>query len=83
MRPMRTNGITTKTTAPSTMLVSLTDVISSMTRPPIMVSMLRSAIEALEPTAVWIRVVSVVMRDSTSPVRVTSKKAGLWARMLL
>ena len=38
---------------------------------------LRTATDADEPTTVWISVVSAVRRDSTSPVRVTSKKAGV------
>jgi hypothetical protein len=33
----------------------------------------------LVPTTAWIRVVSVVRRDSTSPVRVVSKNSGLLA----
>ena len=41
-----------------------------------MLTRLRIASEAEEPTTVWIRVVSAVMRDSTSPVRVTSKNCG-------
>ena len=52
-------------------------VIINITVPPTNSSRLRSAIDTLEPTTVWIRVVSVVNRDSTSPVRVTSKNAGL------
>jgi hypothetical protein len=37
---------------------------------------LRSAWVTLEPITVWITLVSVVSRESTSPVRVTSKKPG-------
>ena len=40
-----------------------------------------SATEALEPTTDCRTVVSVVRRDSTSPVRVVSKKDWLWRRM--
>ena len=39
--------------------------------------MLRSAIDMLVPTTAWISVVSVVSRESTSPVRVISKNDGL------
>ena len=39
---------------------------------------LRKPIETLVPTTVWISVVSAVRRDSTSPLCVVSKKAGLW-----
>ena len=38
---------------------------------------LRAATDAEDPTTVWINVVSAVSRDSTSPVRVTSKNAGV------
>jgi len=45
--------------------------------PPVNSSRLRRATEADEPTSVCSNVVSVVMRESTSPVRVSSKKPGL------
>ena len=57
--------------------VSFALVTNSMTRPPENSSVLRSASEMLVPTTVWISVVSVVRRDSTSPVRVVSKNSGL------
>jgi len=57
--------------------VSFALVTNSMTRPPTNSSVLRSASEMLVPTTVWISVVSVVRRDSTSPVRVVSKNSGL------
>jgi len=41
------------------------------------VTILRSATEAEEPITVCTRVVSAVRRESTSPVRVISKKAGV------
>ncbi len=41
------------------------------------VRVVRSAIEIDEPTTDWISVVSVVSRDSTSPVMIRSKKPGL------
>ncbi len=39
--------------------------------------MLRSATDTVDPTTVWMSVVSAVRRDSTSPVRVTSKNSGV------
>jgi len=60
------------------MAVSLASVTNSITRPPMNSSTLRRATEMLVPTTAWIRVVSVVRRDSTSPVCVVSKNSGLW-----
>ena len=37
-------------------------------------------LEMLEPTAFWITVMSLVRRDSTSPVFSVSKNCGLWRR---
>ncbi len=59
------------------MAESLALVKNIMTMPPTKSSMLRKAIEMLAPTTVWISVVSVVRRDSTSPVLVVSKNSGL------
>ncbi|MNN81554.1 hypothetical protein D3C81_1983910 [compost metagenome] len=56
---------------------SLMLVKNSITRPPANSKALRSAIEILVPIRVWISVVSVVMRDSTSPLCVVSKNCGL------
>jgi len=50
--------------------------ISSATAPTPMIR-LRSPIDRLEPTMLWITVVSVVMRLMTSPVWVVSKNSGL------
>ena len=58
--------------------VSFTLVTNSIARPPANSKTLRSAIEMLVPTTAWISVVSVVRRDSTSPLRVISKNCGLW-----
>ena len=44
--------------------------------PPTVSRMLRSAWVTVEPITVCTTVVSVVRRDSTSPVRVVSKKPG-------
>ncbi len=51
-------------------------VTASITMPPTNRNTLRSAIDMLVPTTVWISVVSVVRRDSTSPVCVVSKNSG-------
>ena len=56
---------------------SFTLVKNIIARPPTNSSALRSAIEMLVPTTDWISVVSVVRRDSTSPLRVISKNCGL------
>ena len=68
---MITHGIST-TMKP----VSLGLVTVSMIRPPISEIDERSAIDRPTPAIDWISVVSVVMRDSTSPVFVTSKNVG-------
>ena len=44
---------------------------------PMPITALRRPIDRLEPTTVWTNVVSVVRRDSTSPVWVVSKNSGL------
>ena len=51
-------------------------VTSIITRLPANSSELRRPIEMLVPTSVWISVVSVVSRESTSPGRRVSKKRG-------
>ena len=48
----------------------------SMTRPPTRLRLERSAMDRPAPEMLCTSVVSVVRRESTSPVRVTSKKAG-------
>ena len=80
---MKIRGTITSGTVTRTRPVSFGLVMKSIVKPPIIMSRLRKAIETLEPTAVWISVVSVVRRERTSPVRVTSKKAGLRLRMWL
>ncbi|MEJ1967347.1 MAG: hypothetical protein WDN03_01730 [Rhizomicrobium sp.] len=86
-RPNSISGIITSTTAAVTRSVSFTLVTNISTSPPANITMLRAATEAEEPTTVWISVVSAVSRDSTSPVRVTSKKDGVrpmtWANTAL
>ena len=75
-RPNRMIGVTTSGTPASTSSVSFTLVSSSMTKPPIISSELRIAIDADEPMIVSSIVVSLVSREMTSPVRVISKKLG-------
>ncbi len=67
------------TSASITMMIadSLALVTNSITNPPANSRVLRNAIDTLVPTSVWISVVSVVRRDSTSPVCVVSKNCGL------
>ena len=77
-RPYITIGSTTTPSMTMMIEVSLTLVMNSMIMPPTNSRKLRSASEMLVPTRVWISVVSVVRRDSTSPVLVVSKNCGLW-----
>ncbi len=67
------------TTISSTRMIdeSFTLVTNIIARAPTKSSALRSAIEMLVPTTVWMSVVSVVRRESTSPLRVISKNCGL------
>ena len=60
-------------TISSTRPVSLNEVRLISTMPPITVRLLRRATETDEPITDRISVVSVVMRLSTSPVRIFSK----------
>ncbi len=73
LRPISTIGATTKGTASTTKPVNFGLVIASMNRPPTSSRRLRSAKDTEEPITVCSSVVSVVMRVSTSPVRVVSK----------
>ena len=75
-RPKRMIGATTTGTPASTSSVSLVLVIASITRPPTSSRRLRTAIDALDPTTVSSIAVSLVRRDITSPVRVTSNQPG-------
>ncbi len=72
LRPNTTSGSTTSGITTSTKRVSLRLVTAIMTTPPVNIRMLRSAIDAELPMIDWSRVVSVVRRDSTSPVGVIS-----------
>ena len=69
--------MTTAGTINKTNPVSFTEVRNINAKPPIKISKLRKAIEIDEPKTDRIRVVSVVMRLSTSPVSILSKKDGL------
>ena len=51
---------------------------TSMSSAPTPITALRRPMESEEPTTVCTRVVSVVRRESTSPVCVVSKNCGLW-----
>ena len=70
-------GITTTGTISTTKPVSVGLVTTSMALAPRKSSRLRSAEDACWPIIVCSRVVSVVMRDSSSPTLLISKKAGL------
>ena len=59
------------------MPVSLGLVTTSKVPPPKNSRILRNATDTEEPMTTCSRVVSVVSRDSTSPVRVISKNPGL------
>ena len=74
-------GATTKGTSSSTPSVSLGLTTKSRATEPRVMRMLRRAMEAVVPTMLSTSVTSVVMRDSTSPVRVWRKKAGSSVRM--
>ena len=71
-------GATTSAITPATVSIRRGLVAISMASAPTNSTELRSPIETLEPTAFWITVVSVVRRDSTSPVFKVSKNCGLW-----
>ncbi len=72
-RPKIRIGATTSGTLTMTISVSLMSVTNSQTMPPIMISRLRSASDTDEPITVCSSVVSVVMRDWISPLRLASK----------
>jgi len=76
-RPNSTIGTTTASNRTRMMDDRRTLVKNSMAMPPTNSRALRSAIEMLVPTTAWISVVSVVRRDSTSPVCAVSKNCGL------
>ncbi len=71
-------GATTSSRMPSTCVITYGLVTISMTIAPMPITPLRRPIDRLEPTTCCTSVVSVVRRDSTSPVALVSKKAGLW-----
>ena len=63
---------------PSTWVITTGFVMTSIAIAPMPITALRRPIDRLEPTTVCTSVVSVVRRDSTSPVCVVSKNSGLW-----
>ena len=76
LRPTTMSGTTTAGSSTTSTAMSLPLVSVSITSAPVRLSEERSAIDSEEPAIVCTSVVSVVRRDSTSPVRVTSKKVG-------
>jgi hypothetical protein len=62
---------------PSTCVITSGLVMTSMPSAPMPMTVLRRPMLRLEPTTVCTSVVSVVRRDSTSPVCVLSKNSGL------
>ncbi len=68
LRPSTTIGTMIAGTSRSTRRVSFDEVSARSTSPPVRISALRSAIDTDEPITLRISVVSVVMRDRTSPV---------------
>ena len=71
-------GSTTSTSINSTMAMMRGLVHTSMASAPTPITALRSPIDSDEPTTVCTSVVSVVRRESTSPLCVVSKNCGLW-----
>ena len=78
---MTMSGTTTAGTISRIMPISRGLVMASITTDAVSWMMLRRAMEMPEPAIDWISVVSVVIRDSTSPVCVTSKNVGSMRRM--
>ncbi len=75
--PKYSVGTTTKTRMPSTCVITSGLVMINMPSAPMPMTVLRKPMDRLEPTTVCTSVVSVVSRDSTSPVCVVSKNSGL------
>ena len=76
-RPIHIAGSTTTTSIRSTMAMMRGLVQTSMTMAPLPTTALRRPIDSDEPTTVCTSVVSVVSRESTSPLCVVSKNSGL------
>ena len=76
-RPNHTLGATTSSSTPSTCAMIHGLVQMSMASAPRPMTVLRRPMENEDPTTVCTSVVSVVRRDSTSPVCVVSKNSGL------
>ena len=70
-------GSTTSTSTPSTCVMTQGLVTTSAISAPMPITVLRRPMLSDEPTTVCTSVVSVVRRDSTSPVLVLSKNSGL------
>ena len=76
-RPNTNTGINTSGISSKMMPASQALVTAIMIKPPSSVTALRNVIDKLTPAMDCTRLVSVVKRDSTSPLRVTSKNVGL------
>ena len=77
-RPNHSDGSTISNSTSSTWNITTGLVQISMPSAPVPITALRRPILSEEPTTVCTKVVSVVRRDSTSPVCVVSKNSGLW-----
>jgi hypothetical protein len=76
-RPNHRAGNTTPTSTTATCSITHGLVQTSMASAPTPMTALRNPMLSEEPTTVCTSVVSVVRRDSTSPVCVVSKNSGL------
>jgi hypothetical protein len=74
-------GISVAGTPSSTKSASFQLVTKSMIAAPAIMRALRTNIDTPKPMTCWSRVVSLVSREITSPVRVRSKNAGSRPRM--
>ena len=70
-------GSTTSTSTPSTCVITQGLVTMSAISAPMPITVLRRPMLKDDPTTVCTSVVSVVRRESTSPVLVLSKNSGL------
>ena len=75
-RPTTIIGTITTGMSARIQIVSRALVSASMMTAPVRLSTERKVMDRLTPAMAWTSVVSAVSRDSTSPVRVTSKNVG-------
>ena len=76
-RPYHMAGRTTRHTTSNTCTITVGWLQTSIVSAPSPITALRKPIDSEEPTTVCTSVVSVVRRESTSPVWVVSKNCGL------